>query len=313
MRSWHDELRDTLVQKFGEERGLAWAKDIGQAFPAAYQEDVSPWVASFDVEKIAELGDFTDLKMSFYRPRARESGLIRFKLFKKSQPIPLSEVLPILENLGLHVVNERPYQLMLEDEQTVWVQDYDMVYARGAELSLDLVRDSFQEAFEYTWRGITTSDGFNRLILGCRLHWRQVKVLRAYCKYLLQTGIPFSLEYMAATLARHGLLARMLWELFEALLDPGRDTESDHRRDKARKHLERDLGTLLGSTEDKVLGEYIDDLVRAAGTVIASARWNPAQGVYPRPECGAKPRRGSHPACFLQRDIQYTANQLLPE
>ena len=152
--------------------------------------------------------------MSLYRPRKNDTGLIRFKLFKRGQPIPLSEVLPMLENLGLHIVSERPYELNMPDDQTVWVQDFDMVYARGSELSLDAVRDSFQEAFEYTWRGITVSDGFNRLILACQLHWREVKMIRAYCKYLLQTGTPFSLEYMSETLARHPLLARLLVELF---------------------------------------------------------------------------------------------------
>ena len=82
-----------------------------------------------------------------------------------------------------------------------------------------------------TWRGLTRSDGFNRLILASRLHWREVKLLRAYSQYLQQTGIPFSLEYMAATLARHPLLARLLVELFEAMFDPDRERESDYRRE----------------------------------------------------------------------------------
>jgi glutamate dehydrogenase len=274
VRSWHDELNGILVQKFGEETGQLWGATLGQAFPAAYVEDVRPWVASFDVEKIASLGDFTDLKMSLYKPRKKESGIIRFKLFKRGQPIPLSDVLPMLENLGLHVINERPYRLDLEDGQTIWVQDYDMVYSRGADLALDAVRDSFQEAFEYTWRGITSSDGFNRLILACQIHWRQVKVIRAYCKYLLQTGIPFSLAYMAETLAKHPLLARLLIELFDAQFNPARDDESDYRLELNAKHLARDLENLLtiSGYDDKVLTEYTRQIEKTRGRADRNAQ-----------------------------------------
>ena len=262
--SWHDGLREILVQKVGEEQGLAWAASIGRAFPAAYAEDVSPWVASFDVERIAALGDETDLKMSLYRPRKRDSALLRFKLFKRGQPIPLSEVLPILENLGLSVMNERPYVLELGADKRVWVQDYDMVYAQAANLSLEQVRDSFTEAFENIWRGVTRSDGLNRLILASRLHWRQVKMLRAYSRYLLQTGLPFSLDYMSATLARHPLLARLLVELFEAMFDPGRGAESDYRRDLESRHLKRDLEALVaGGEQDPVLAEYLRNCQQA--------------------------------------------------
>ncbi len=270
VRSWVDGLSEILVQKFGEEQGLAWTSQIGKAFPAAYQEDVSPWVASFDVERIAELGDESDLKMSLYRPRGKESGLLRFKLFKRGRPIPLSQVLPILENLGLRVSNERPYHLELGDGDSVWVQDYDMVYERPVQLNLDLVRDTFMEAFINTWRGVTRSDGFNRLILACGMEWREVKVLRAYAHYLQQIGVPFSQGYMAMTLARHPLLARLLVEYFDALFNPGREDETEYRADLAARRIARDLDALRGDREasDKVLVEYVQQLIdyRSNGT-----------------------------------------------
>ncbi len=261
--SWQHGLRDTLVHKFGEEKGLAWAASIGRAFPAAYQEDVSPWVASFDVERIAELGDENDLRMSLYRPRGKESDIIRFKIFKRGGPIPLFQALPILENMGLQVVNERPYRLDMEDGSAVWVQDYDMLYDRAAGLDLDRVREHFTEAFLSIWRGITRSDGFNRLILAASLRWREVKVLRAYCKYLQQTGIPFSLAYMAGTLARHPLPARLLLEYFEALFDPARDDESDHRRNLASRRLARDLDDLVADAKisDPVMLELVQAVI----------------------------------------------------
>ncbi len=133
------------------------------------------------------------------------------------------------------------------------------------ELDLDVIRGRFQDAFERTLRGETDSDGFNRLIIAAQMHWRQVKVLRAYCKYLLQTGIPFSSNYMSETLARHPAMARLLIELFEARFDPDRDQESDHRKIKSSQQLERRFEALVEGAlaTDDVFLEYIEGMVAA--------------------------------------------------
>ena len=268
VRSWADGLTETLVDKHGEETGLAYAARFRKAFPEGYKEDVTPWVAAFDVENAAAVDDGEDLRMSLYRPRRRHGGIIRLKLFRKQDPIPLSEVFPILENLGLYIVSERPYQLHLPDHERLWIQDFDMTTGVESELDLELIRDLFQEAFRRALNGDTESDGFNRLVIASQMHWRQVKMLRAYCKYLLQTGIPFSQNYMAETMAKYPLSARLLVELFEALFDPARDHESDYRKELRARKLARRFEALLGGdcTGDKVLLEYVQEMVAARET-----------------------------------------------
>jgi glutamate dehydrogenase len=265
VRSWSDELQAILVQKLGEEIGLQYAVRFGRAFPEAYKEDVSPWVAAFDVENAAAVDQGADMRMSLYRPRKPRGGIVRFKLFRKGDPIPLSHVLPMLENLGLHIVSERPYELHLPGDERLWIQDFDMIPGVKRELDLDIIRDRFQDAFERALRGATDSDGFNRLIMAAQMDWRQVMVLRSYCKYLLQTGVPFSSSYMSETLARHPVIARLLIELFEARFDPARGCESDHRRELARNHLARCFKALLSGAlaEDPVFLEFVDELVSA--------------------------------------------------
>jgi glutamate dehydrogenase len=265
VRSWTDELRAILVEKNGEEAGLEMARRFGRAFPEAYKEDISAWVAAFDVENADAVFEGADLRMSLYRPRKPRGGIIRFKIFRKESPIPLSDVLPMLENLGLRIVNERPYELRMPEGGRLWIQDFDMIPAVDRDLDLEVIRDLFQEAFEMTLRGETDSDGLNRLVIASQMNWRQVKVLRAYCKYLLQTGVPFSLVYMAETLARHPGIARLLVELFEAFFDPAREAESDYRRELAGKRLGRRMSMLMQKKidVDPVLAEFIDDLAEA--------------------------------------------------
>jgi glutamate dehydrogenase len=174
-------------------------------------------------------------------------------------------VLPRLENLGLHIVSERPYELLLPDDDRLWIQDFDMIPGVERELDLEIIREFFQEAFKRVLDGDTDSDGFNQLVIASQMHWRQVKMLRAYCKYLLQTGIPFSLNYMAETLAKYPSTSRLLVELFEASFDPARDDESDYRKELRARKLARRFETLLEGdrTKDKVLLEYIQDMVAA--------------------------------------------------
>ena len=265
VRSWTDELSSILVQKYGEEKGLALAAKYGVAFPEAYKEDVSPWVAAFDVDNVADVDQGEDLRMSLYRPRKNRTGIIRFKLFRKDSPIPLSDVLPMLENLGLRIVSERPYELHLPNHERIWIQDFDMVPAVDRELNLEIIRDLFQVSFEKALRGQSDSDRFNHLVIASQMHWRQVKVIRAYCKYLLQVGSPFSQSYMAETLAKFPAISRLLIELFEAMFDPHRDDETDFRKEQGARNLARTFDALLTEpfSSDRVLMEYIDELVKA--------------------------------------------------
>ncbi len=220
VRSWNDRLCEILVDKHGEETGEAWARTFGDAFPAAYVEDVAPWVAAFDVEKLARLDSEDSLELSLYRPRVQPTGKFRFKVFRWNNTIALSDVLPILENLGLRVVRERPYRLQVAPGSVRWVQDFDIVLAAGGDLDLDTVGQPFQEGFEQIVRGRLESDGFNRLILGAGLNWRQVVILRAYCRYWRQTRCPYSQQYIEQTLASHPRQAALLVTLFAARFDP---------------------------------------------------------------------------------------------
>jgi glutamate dehydrogenase len=263
IRSWGDELADCLVREHGEHRGLELARRYAGAFPASYVEDVSPHVASFDVENIARLRDLDDLRMSLYKPRKRDTGILRFKLFKHGEPLPLSDVLPMLENLGMRIVSERPYELRMSEGHRVWIQDFDMLPPGEEEVDLGLVRDKFQEAFEQTWRRRCENDGFNRLVMLTHLDWRQVNVLRACCKYLLQTGMPFSQAYMEQTLAAWPLIARLLVEYFEARFDPARVSESASHKATARRQLESQCRAMAADIGDEVLDEFLEEVCKA--------------------------------------------------
>lgn len=220
IRSWQDELEEILIEKHGEQQGYALAKKYVCNFPMSYVEDVLPRVAAYDVENAAQLTLSGGLALSLYRPRDISSKIFRFKIFRCENTIPLSEVLPILENLGLHVVRERPYKIALANGSCFWIQDFDLSLAHGAELELELVKDRFKEAFKQIVSGEVDNDGFNKLLILGGLNSRQVIILRAISKYLKQTNLPFSQDYLEKALIAQSHISRWLIELFRVKFAP---------------------------------------------------------------------------------------------
>jgi glutamate dehydrogenase len=241
VRNRHDELREQLLARHGEEQGLKLANTFGRALPASYIEEVSPSVAADDVDSLAALSGADDLRISLYR---RDDGSLRLKFYRLGDDIPLSDILPMMENMGLRVIAEHPYRLQLEG-RVAYIQDFEVEAAR-TDIEIGRVDENFEDAFGQLWRGQAENDGFNRLILGAGLSWRQVAMLRAYSKYLQQVGVPFSQVYVEQTFSRYPLLARLLVELFEARFDPATGSEGKAAIKDGMQRLQRQFEALAG-------------------------------------------------------------------
>jgi len=252
VRDWRDELREQLVAQYGEEAGLRLAARYGDALPAGYIEEVSPEVAASDVHEIDGLHKPGDVRLKLYRTSASQHERLRFKVFRYGALLVLADVMPVLENMGLKVLSERLFEVEVGHE-SIFIQDFEVVSQQeqvGFEaLDVVAVHEAFETAFAQVLDGHCENDGFNRLVLLAKLDWRQVSVLRAYCKYLLQIGVPFSQNYMEATLARYPLLARLLIELFEARFHPATGQESRSEIEAGVERLRAQLHALAGGDE----------------------------------------------------------------
>ncbi|MDH5829902.1 NAD-glutamate dehydrogenase [Luteimonas sp. M1R5S18] len=263
VRNWQDDLRDELVARHGEEQGLALAGRYGRALPAGYIENATPAIAATDVERLAALTGEDDLQLSLQQsPHAMPGeGALRFKLYRQRGDIPLSDALPMMENLGLRVITEHPYRIEV-DGAPVYIQDFE-VESNVAGLDAERAGSDFSEAFARVWRGDAENDGLNRLILGASLTWRQVALLRGYARYLQQVGVPFSQSYVEDTFARNPLIARLLVELFEARFDPRAGREDKATLATATAHLSGHLQALAGG--DAVAAAAVQPVVDARG------------------------------------------------
>lgn len=254
-RNWRDELRAALLDHHGEERGMRLFRHYQDAFRADYSERYPAQVAILDIDKMESLHDLHDLGMTLYRPLEATATELRFKLFRKQQPIPLSDVLPVLEHLGLRVLDESPSRIRPHGDDVVWIHDFGLEL-RDDVLDIEHIAGRFQEAFERVWFGAAESDRFNRLVLRAQLDWREVVVLRAYCKYLRQVQATFSQKYMESALDANPAITRDLVALFHVRLDPDRDGDRKAAEVALCTHIEQALDAVASLDEDRILRAF---------------------------------------------------------
>ena len=255
-RAWSDDLRDALFDQLGEGRAGALVERYGDAFPIAYREEFPARQAVLDINRIEELDPGGDLALSLYLPLVSTADHLAFKLLRSGQPILLSDVLPLLENMGVKVTDERPFEIRPRDREPVWIYDFGLRY-EGGECEAEQVRETFQDTFARTWRGETEDDGFNRLVLAGQLTAREITVLRAIAKYLRQAGSTFSQDYMEDALVAHPAITRQLVELFHLRLDPAPPEDADAQARELERSIEASIDAVESLDEDRILRSFL--------------------------------------------------------
>src|SRR5437763_2073385 len=218
-RTWGDRLLDTLCHRHGEEEGIELQRRYKRAFTAAYAERFTAEAALYDIQHIEEVLADGRLVVDLYRHKTDERQF-HCKIIHTGPPVPLSDIMPRLENMGLKVLAEEPYEVhTVGAPSVVRIRDFSLA-AEGMQDDLSPIKQKFQETFVRVWNREAENDGFNRLVITAELEWHQVIVLRAYSKYIRQIGVNVSEQLIQQTLAAHADVARLLIQLFETHFDP---------------------------------------------------------------------------------------------
>ncbi len=257
--TWEDRLQQTLIDRGIGRDALTRAARYARIFPPAYRVDVEPAQA---LEDIADLGAL-EAQPERLQCNLRAGGApnrLHLRIFKAGDSIAISEILPMLENFGLRVLAEHSYRVTVGD-RGVWIQDFELEARDVRRVDVAAVEPLFREAFLAAWRGEIENDGFNRLLMCASLSAREIVVLRAYCRYLLQTGIPFSQAYMERVLVAQAPLTRALLRLFQTQF--GLDVKSrEAAAERIRKGILGSLDKVQSLDEDRILRGYLN-VIRA--------------------------------------------------
>ena len=266
-RSWIDDLQCLLQDAFEEEQANQLFAHYKNAFPAVYKASFSPETAVFDIKHVQALSDKHPLGLNFYRPTDEFSDDFRLKVYQHDITIPLSDVLPIIENLGLRAISERPYLVKFASGKITWINDFTLRYARGSQFKIDEIKELFQNAFTRVWCGDAENDGFNQLVLSAGLNWRQVAILRTYAKYFKQIAFTFSQDYIEKALYNNSEIARKLVQFFELRFNP--EQQSSHQEEDVAVLLNEILADLVAVEnldEDKIIRQFIQGITATLRT-----------------------------------------------
>ncbi len=259
--TWKEQLLQQLIKANGNKAGLALNKKYGDSFPHAYLDEYSVATAVSDIQSIERLSAEHPLEIHLYFCKNKNETSLHLRLLQWQQKIPLSDILPILENFDLRTDDEQTHKILLDQESCAWISDFTIMYQK-APFEIDTIQSLFRDAFSAIYFGFSENDGFNKLILGAKLSFREVSVLRAYAKYLHQIGFRFSQPYIEKALVQQAEIAKNLVALFLTLHDPKKTTHVKSQAKKIEDQIAEALSHVQSLDEDKIIRRLID-LIKA--------------------------------------------------
>ena len=265
-RSWLDDFRILLQERYGEYKGPRIYNEYREAFSKSYQEHFKDQEILEDIEVLQRIQISGELEARVYRINdfSTSEEELRLKVYHPKTAIPLSDILPILENLDLRVIKENFYSITPKIvTDSLWIHDFKIENRSSQNLDLIQISEQFLEAFYAAHKKFIEDDGFNRLVLRAGLTARQCLLLRVYSKYLKQLHFPFSREYIEQTLLKYPEITSKIVTLFEQKFDPAIAMDNAPLKETILAELEK----VESPDEDKILRRYLN-------LVVASLRTN---------------------------------------
>ncbi|MDV6271039.1 NAD-glutamate dehydrogenase domain-containing protein [Rhodococcus globerulus] len=249
LRGWDEEFLDRAASETREK-----LRKFVAGVPVGYKQDISPARARVDADVLAGLVDGgVDVRIE---PEASVRGTHRVSLYVGGRPASLGDIMPLLQSLGVEVLDERPYELAATTGLPCWIYELTVSYPIAPVESFDEFAVRFASAVDALWRGAAEPDLLGELVALAGLTWRAVTVLRGYVEFLRQGGFPYSSSYVADCLLRYPLISAELLDFFHARFDPSASV-ADGGAESAADVL-RLIEDVAGLDEDRIFRALLD-------------------------------------------------------
>ncbi len=254
-RSWEDIFIDDLIAIVGDDEAARYARMYGSAFTESYKEDFAPATAVEDVRLLEALAPGA-MHVEFYG-----GNQPRFKVLRIGSAMSLSRLLPILQRMGVEVLDEYPYEIRRADGQEAWVLDFGLALPAGDIRGEASLPERFEDGFRAAWAGECEVDDFNALIVRAGLTWKQSALIRAYSRYMRQIGTTFGQDYIEQVVSANSDITVLLVKLFETQFAEG-VIERSVNADALVFEIESRLDAVVSLDHDRILRTMLG-LIRA--------------------------------------------------
>jgi len=255
-RSWRDQVHDALAERGADAERLCalWCDQL----PEYYRSSTPLAIAAMDLENLEALSNSgSKFRVGVHNEPGHTFGerLTRITLYREGEKQTLTELVPALEDLGLHVVEEVPTRV----RSGQYLHDFGVLDKTGEPLDADAVGLRVGAALEAVWSGASDSDTLSGLIVSDGLDHHQVEILRAYRTYWRRIRPVFTEGYINEGLLRYGEIAGDVVHLFEDKFDPERESND---LDAAAQAILIKLDAVPSADDDRILRALVS-LVQA--------------------------------------------------
>ena len=253
VRGWDEAIETELLAVAGPTRAARLSLTYSKAFSASYRAQYTPAEAAADVLLLGELDNDSQRAVDLYRRDGDAPNQLRLKIFRLGSIIPLSDAVPVLENFGLRVIEEFPFDL--GGGRLGWVHDFLLEAPAGVTLDLETLQVRVEPALKAVLLGEQENDAFNALVIGAGLDAETAGWLRAYFRYLRQTGLTYGLQTVVDALRRYPALTTDLVALFRARF--GLEVaDRDAAASAISERIETALAEVSAIDDDRILRLY---------------------------------------------------------
>ena len=265
VRGWEPAVEAKLSELVGANRATRLTISYAAAFPAAYRARYPAEDTAYDILRLDSLDNDRERSVRLYPLGIDPEHQLRLKIYRRGGLVPLSDVVPVLENFGFRVLKETPTRLEGQDGH---IHEFAVTTTDGASAKPLLARSVVIEAaVAAVLEARAENDAFNQLIASVGLEPRDVVLFRAWFRYLRQTGLSYSLVTVVEALRRAPAVSRGLIALFDATHDPALEDDRDGAIAAADRAITNGLAAVAAIDEDRILR-----LMR--GVVTATLRTN---------------------------------------
>jgi len=266
IRTWSDGFGEALALLNPPDKLREIFARYRDAFSEGFHEAYAPTVAAGDVRVIEGLSDQRPLGVDFHHRLEEDQQSVGLKVWSFARPLPLSERVPVLENMGFRVVDERTYHIEPQGHAGVWLHDMLLTRADAGMIDLDAGGAQLETAFLMVMRGVAENDGYNALTLHAGVAWRDVALIRTLSRFLRQIRVPYSQDYMWTTLVKHTGIAAGIVELFHTRFAPRAESGRSDKQKMIAARLEEGLQKVESLDEDRILRHFINAVQSAIRT-----------------------------------------------
>ena len=214
VRGWAPAVETELVAQAGATRATRLSLTYLPMLPEEYRLRTPAAEAATDICRLADLSE-GQRGARLVRVPGDSAGHLHLRTYRLGGLIALSEAVPVLENFGFRVLEEVPTPLGNGEQGTI--HDFLLELPAGTDLDAIMARAGLiEQSIADVLGGGAENDAFNQLVLLAGLDPRPVVWLRAWFRYLRQTGVAYGLATVVDALRRAPAATKALIALFTA-------------------------------------------------------------------------------------------------